>query len=309
MLTSPHSTRPVRSTQWKRLTAHAIAGAAVLLPFALHAQLIAPNKGETLPAIEVATIKPSSRDLGRSFHTHIWRNDNSYRTENTTLRDLIRDAFDAHSTAQLTGGPDNLLDSRWDINARIGDDEYAQLKKLSQDDRNRAMHLMMQALLADRFALKVEIATRELPVFNLVLEKGGSRLQLAAPQTPTPPAPDPQGTPATASTQPNSGVSTNTSRNRGTMTSTDAPLSTLAATLGRQPELDGRMVIDKTGLAGKYDWTLQWQPQHLDTAPDPDATGPSLFTALSEQLGLKLEPSRGSVEVVVIDAVSDPTPN
>jgi hypothetical protein len=99
------SVRPVRSTQWKRLATRAVASAAVLLTTALHAQLIVPNQGETLPTFEVETVKPSSSDLGPSFHTHIWRNDNSYRTENTTLRDLIRDAFDAHSAAQLTGAP------------------------------------------------------------------------------------------------------------------------------------------------------------------------------------------------------------
>ena len=288
------------------------AWATVLLSLtsAIHAQLIVPNNAETLPTFEVATVKPSSRDLGRSFHTHIWRNDNSYRTENTTLRDLIRDAFDAHSTAQLTGGPDTLLDSRWDINARIGDDEYARLGKLARDDRNRAIHLMLQALLADRFALKVEIATRELPVFNLVIEKGGSKLRPAPPETTPPPAADPQPSLPTAPVKPHGhGVSTNISHDQGTMTATDATPADLTAMLGRQPELDSRMVIDKTGLTAHYDWTLQWQPQRLTSAAPDAATGPSLFTALREQLGLKLEPSRGSVQVVVVDAVSDPTPN
>jgi uncharacterized protein (TIGR03435 family) len=310
MLTLHRSLRAFVNTPRHRRSSLACATVLLSLTPAIHAQLIVPHNGETLPTFEVATIKPSSRDLGRSFHTHIWRNDNSYRTENTTLRDLIRDAFDANSPAQLTGGPDSLLDSRWDLNAKIGDEEYAKLEKLSRDDRNRAMHLMVQPLLANRFALKVQVATRELPVFNLVIEKGGSKLQPAAPETTTASAADPQGSPPGAPAKPHGhGVSTNINHDQGTMTATDATPADLTVILGRQPELDGRTVIDKTGLTSRYDWTLQWQPQRLSGAPAPDAAGPSLFTALREQLGLGLEPSRGSVEVVVVDAVSGPTPN
>jgi uncharacterized protein (TIGR03435 family) len=94
----------------------------------------------------------------------------------------------------------------------------------------------------------------------------------------------------------------------GKMTATDASLADLTTMLGRRPELDGRTVIDKTGLTGKYDWILEWRPLSLNST-DSDETGPSLFTALKEQLGLKLEPARGPVQIVVVDAVSAPSPN
>jgi uncharacterized protein (TIGR03435 family) len=278
---------------------------------ALRAQIILPAKGETPPTFEVDTVKPSSKDLGSSFHVHIWWDDNAYRTENTTLRDLIRTAFNANSGAQLIGGPDALLDARFDLSAKIGDDDYARMKKLSDDDHDRAEHLMLQALLADRFGLKVHTETRELAVFDLVLDKGAAKLEPVAD-----PAPAPDGGASGASSagaappaKPSRNVSTRVTRNHGSMTAPDATLDALATMLGRQPELGGRMVIDKTGLAGRYNFALQWSPQHLNATPDPDTDGPSLFTALREQLGLTLEPSKGPVQVVVIDAVSAPTPN
>jgi uncharacterized protein (TIGR03435 family) len=278
---------------------------------ALRAQIIVPEKGETLPTFEVATVKPAANDLGRSFHVSIWVNDNRFRTQNTTLRDLIRNAFDAEGPAQITGGPDAMLDSRWDINAKIGDDDFALLQKLPREDRNRALHLMCQALLADRFGLKTHVETREFPVFDLVLDKGGSKLQASAPEAPPAPnaATDPHAS-ATSAPAGRSGrsVSTSVGHDHGKMTATDASLADLTTMLGRRPELDGRTVIDKTGLTGKYDWILEWRPLSLNST-DSDETGPSLFTALKEQLGLKLEPARGPVQIVVVDAVSAPSPN
>jgi uncharacterized protein (TIGR03435 family) len=277
---------------------------------ALRAQIVVPGKGDTLPSFEVDTVKPSSKDLGSSFHVHIWWDDNTYRTENTTLRTLIRTAFNVGSDAQLSGGPDELLDSRFDLSAKIGDEDYARMKELSDDDRDRTMHLMLEALLADRFGLKVHTETRELPVFNLVPDKGGPKLQPIADPAPAPAGamPDPS-TGAAPAAKPSRNVSTHISHNQATMTASDADVESLVSMLNRQPELGGRIVVDKTGLAGKYNYTLQWSVQHPNATADPDADGPPLLTALKEQLGLRLEPSKGSVEVVIVDAVSAPTPN
>lgn len=285
----------------------------LLLNFAapIPPQLTIPHKGETLPTFEVATVKPSSNDLGRSFHVSIWANDNMYRTQNTTLRDLIRTAFDAHGAAQITGGSDTMLTARWDINAKIGDDDYAHLKTLPPEERARAVNLMLQGLLTDRFGLKVHIETRELAVFNLVLDKGGSKLQTSVPQTSasSTEVPDSNGLRASAPAKARKrNVSTHVSNDEGKMTATDATVADLATMLGRQPELDGRTVIDDTGLTRKYDWTLEWHPLSMNPA-DTDATAPSLFSALKEQLGLTLKPSTGPVQIVVIDAVSTPAPN
>ncbi|HEX4064719.1 MAG TPA: TIGR03435 family protein [Acidobacteriaceae bacterium] len=292
-----------------RCAAFLIAVVAAALP--LHAQLILPDKGETLPAFQVATIKPSSSALGRSFQVSMWWNDNSFRTLNTPLRDLIRTAFNADSPAQLTGGPDALLDARFDVNAKIAEDDYAHMQKLPRGERSRVLGLMMQAFLADRFGLRVHIETRELAIFDLVADKTGAKLQPSAPDPPPAPpastasAPDPPAAPP----KPHQGTTTSIGPHQASMEANDATLATLTTMLARQPELDGRLVLDKTGLIGKYDFKLQWQPQRLDAAPDPDATGPSLFAALKEQLGLKLEPAKAPVPIVVIDAASAPSPN
>jgi uncharacterized protein (TIGR03435 family) len=276
----------------------------------LHAQLILPDKGETLPTFEVATIKPSRSDLGRSFHISIWWNDNSYRTENLTLREFIRNAYDAASNAQLTGGPDPLLDSRFDISAKIGDEDFAALNKLPREQRERTVRLMMQALLADRFGLKYHVETRELPVFDLVVDKTGSKLQ---PWVAASPARPPGSEPADP---PSQGTTVNIGPEQASIIATGEDLNSLVDTLSHQPELDNRLVVDKTGLTGKYNFALRWQPQRLladapgaKPVPSPDATGASLFAALKEQLGLKLESAKGPVQTVVIDAASPPTPN
>lgn len=286
----------------------------LILTSAVPAQLVLPRPGETGPSFEVATVKPSSRDLGRSFRMHIWWNDNTYSTENTTLRDLIRTAFNISST-QLSGGPDDLLDSRWDISAKMSEDDYARLQKLPRDERDRIPHLMLQGLLADRFGLKFHTQTRELPVFDLVLDKGGAKLHAIPDLRPASAAAAGKvsglgvGSPAAPASAPSGSTTLRMSPNRASMTTTDGSIVALVATLERQSELDGRTVVDKTGLSGRYSYSLQWSPQRLNASPDPDADGPSLFTALKEQLGLRLEPSKGPVQIVIVDAVSNPTPN
>ena len=287
--------------------------ALLTLAFAIRlpAQLILPDKGETVPTFEVATVKPSSKDLGRSFHTHIWWNDNTWRTENTTLRDLVRVAFNIGSNAQLAGGPDALLNARWDINARMDDEDYARLEKLPNEDRDRTLHLMLQELLADRFGLKVHTETRSLPLFDLVVNKGGAKLQSI--QNPVPALTDAGASGATSpsspAAKPSENVTTRIGRNQASVTATDATLAALTTMLSHQPELNGRIVFDKTGLAGRYNYSLQWSPQRLDALASADTPEPSLFTALKDQLGLKLESSKGAVEIIIVDAVSAPTPN
>lgn len=291
--------------------------AAVVLTPAIRAQLVLPHQGEMLPSFEVSTVKPSGKDLGRSFHVHIWRNDNTYRTENTTLRDLIRSAFNLGSNSQLIGGPDALLDSRWNINAKMSDEDYARLEKLPRDDSFRMFPLMLQALLADRFGLKVHVETRELPIFDLILDKSGSRLQPASDQAPAPASAGstsklPTLTAASSATpaaRPVASATTRIGRNQASMTVTDGTVAALVSTLNRQAELNGRIVVDKTGLTGTYQYSLHWSPQRLNAPTDPDVDGPSLFTALREQLGLKLESTKAPVQILVIDALSSPTPN
>jgi uncharacterized protein (TIGR03435 family) len=274
----------------------------------LDAQLILSDKDEALPTFEVATVKPNHHDLGK-YHSESSRwNDNSYQIENFSLRELIRAAYDARSNAQVIGGPDALLDTRWDIDAKIGDDDYTQMEKLPREGRYREVHLMQQALLAERFGLKFHVETRELPVFDLVVDKSGAKLQ---PGTPKPPPAS-----ASAAKPAQQGTTARIGFHQADVIVTDSTLQILTAILAQQPEIDGRLVLDKTGLTGKYAFSLHWQPEHVyadapGTKPvsDADGDGPSLFSALRDQLGLRLKPAEGQVQVIVVDAVSPPTPN
>jgi uncharacterized protein (TIGR03435 family) len=135
------------------------------------------------------------------------------------------------------------------------------------------LKLMLQSLLAERFRLQLHTETRQLATYSLVVAKSGSKLQ---------PADEPGGT------------SSGPTLLRGTM-DTSAIARSLTSMLGRT-------VIDNTGLKGNWKISLTW-------ARDDQADGPSIFTAIQEQLGLKLESAKGSVEVFVIDRATLPTPN
>lgn len=192
---------------------------------------------------------------------------------NASLRTLIRSAYDIQNF-QFAGGPAWLDSDTYDIAATTGDGADI------SHDRYRAL---LQALLADRFQLKVHWETRQSDVYALIVAKNGPKL--------------------TADTDPQkeSGLNTNRTAHEGRMAATNVPMSYLSNRLSNQLS---HPVIDKTGLEGKYDWTLVWDPD-----PTADSTNPSLFTAVQEQLGLKLEPQKGPVETLVINSVERPSEN
>lgn len=239
---------------------------------------------------EVASIKPnnsgsdnSARNLGANGRLVF---------ENFPLRQLIIAAYDIQAF-QLLGGPAWINNERFDVEARA-----AATTPLPQ------MYLMLRSLLADRFRLVVRQEKRQLPVYALVKARSdgglGPRMKASAVDCgPTgrgrgAPAPEsPPGPPAgcRALITP-SGVSFEGQ--------TTAQLATVLGMALRQT------VIDKTGLVGGFDLQLSFSP---DSAPAPDPNLPSLFTALQEQLGLKLESTHAPMEVVVIDSVDRPTPD
>jgi uncharacterized protein (TIGR03435 family) len=298
-----------------------VVGLAVLGLFCVvptRAQLTLPREGETLPSFEVATVKPAAADA--HMMRIQWMPD-GYRMDNLKLSTIIRNAFDAQSDAQLVGGPQALLEKHFDVQAKIDANDTAQLKAMSRDDQERRMDLMMQALLRDRFQLKMHVETRELPVYALVLAKGGPKLQPAAPSAPAP-EPDagvqPPALPDQLPHRPPPGSSMmRMSPTKAEMTVSGGTMEELASMLTGQGEIGGRFIIDRTGLTGKYDWYLAWTPVQMgmETAPKgsdgspPDSDAPGLFTALQEQLGLKLESQKGPVQVVVIDHLEPPSPN
>lgn len=284
----------------------------------LAAQLIVPKPGETVPTFEVATVRKADEGAQRMMMRPMGDN---YQMENIPLRRIILNAYGLTSDAQLIGS-DSLLEQSFDIHAKADADEAAKIQALPREDRGHETGLMVQSLLADRFHIKVHFEKRELPVYALVVAKGGPRLKASAPP------PETSDAPATAPPPPSpneplhrpagGGMMMRMGGNGVEMTASAFNISRLASILTNQPDTEGRVVIDKTGLTGKYDFDLRWTPAmsmamkgmdngaHAST-DQPDA--PGLFTALEEQLGLKLEPSRGQVDVVVIDHIEAPTAN
>ena len=176
---------------------------------------------------------------------------------------------------------------------------------------------MLLPLLEDRFNLKYHHETRELPMYALVVAKGGLKMKASAPTTHPKPTVRQSRTMASAKDKPRMGRHSLMMNGRGHLESTGTTTEMLSHVLAREL---GRTVVNKTDLTGNYDYTLQWTPDDVgtpmggDAGPgkgdvSPDAGGPTLLTALEEQLGLKLEASKGTVDVIVIDRIDLPSGN
>ena len=267
--------------------------AALAAPLA-HAQT-APAPASTAPdpcssvpqaAFDVASVKPSERLSGSS--TFRGRPD-SLSAGGTVFR-MIEFAWDLRDF-QVTGGPGWINTATWEVTAKV-DQPAADWSMLRNEERNRIEQQRMHAVLAQRFALQCHFETKELPVYNLVLAKGGSKLK---------------PTPTDAATKGSLDLNGRNRENR-----VEAKGATMEPVVAMLTQSLGRTVIDKTGLTGLYDFTLTYtsDADAGSSASDADApSGPTIFTALEEQLGLKLEPAKGPVHVLVIDHVERPSEN
>jgi uncharacterized protein (TIGR03435 family) len=270
------------------VAASAVALGALMLACSLAPRWIAFAQQPARPSFEVASIKPgdpTSRDVST-----LMRPGGRYTAANATLQMLLSFAYDVRPH-QISGAPSWIDSARFDIDARAGSatpvpDGLAGAPK---------MRLMVQSLLADRFKLAVHRETREERIYELVVEKGGSRLKEA--------------------TDTLKGPQTGLQTRRGQIIAMASPMLLLVNQLSQWV---GRSVIDKTGLTGKYDFTLKWRPDPGPfggepdgpyTPPSPDPSGPSIFTALEEDLGLRLQSAKGLVEVLIIDHVEKPDAN
>ena len=237
---------------------------------------------EDLPQFEVAAIKPSKPD---SQDNH-WRGfADRVLIGNYTLRHLIKSAYGIKFDSQILGGPDWLDKQAFDINAKIDDAEIAKMAKMDRVARQRERNLMVQSLLAERFGLKAHLETRVMQVYALVVIKSGAKLTPTTPET--------------------SAKGHNISTNNGRMTASAISMDSFAEDLTYQREVGGKMVLNRTGLTGEYDFKLDWAQDGGDGTP-ADSPFPGLFTALQEQLGLKLQSDKGEVPVVVIESASKP---
>lgn len=222
-----------------------------------------------------------------------WGGD-AFTATNMTLTVLLMNTYGLRP--ELMSGLPSWADSiRFDVNAKVSDPDADALKRLSREQRRA----MIAGFLKERFGLRAHIETKTLPVYDLVIAKGGSKLKENT--TPLPTSTDPaKGTPG-------SRVGSFTVAGYK-ITAVGIPMSMLAPNLAFVVE---RNVIDKTGLTGRYDINLKWTPEGQEGKPDglSDTNAPDLFTALQEQLGLKLEPSKGPVDTLVVDHVEMPTEN
>jgi uncharacterized protein (TIGR03435 family) len=220
----------------------------------------------------------------------------SFTGTNLTLRPFIARAYEVRGF-QVTGGPQWIDVDRFDIVGRGSEGTPTAMRPA-----------MLRGLLADRFTLVTHIELREQPVYELVLARPDGRL---GPQLKRSPVPCGSPAPAAAAGQPapSCGVDGSLNGSVGTITTWGTPMDRVAAALANYSV--NRLVIDRTGLEGGFDVVgLRFAPEGfgVPAADRPDAA-PSIFTAVEEQLGLKLEPARGPVPFVVIDSVQPPTPD
>ena len=256
------------------------------LAFALHG---APGIGaqqasdsaasESRPSFEVASIRPSRPESRNSD----W-DDSPGRLSITgyTLRRLIRVAYGLKSDAQVLGGPKWIDSERFDIVAKADDAETAKMQKMSYEDWVKERSLMLQSLLAERFQLKAGRDTRTLPAYALVVVKSGIRFKPAKPGE-------------------DGDLSGWGSHLEATATTMDA----FADYLNGVRELADRVVLNHTRLTAAYDFNLDWSRDRGDGGSQ-DSEFPGLYTALEEQLGLKLEPKKAPTEVVIVESASEP---
>ena len=250
------------------------------------------------PSFEVASVKPNKS--GAAAGKAPGPEGDRVTAYNTRLLLFIQVAYNT-SSDHIVSAPDWTITEKYDVVA-----------KADQPLTGNSWQLMLRGLLADRFKLVVHTETRDVPVFALVMARSDRRLgrglRPAAADCATLRARSEQ----TGEVDPCGAISRAQSLVRGMMTVRGAPIGWLIGTMSNDTQ---RQIIDETGLTGAFDWELTWTPQPFLGKPNDgrfptiDREGPSIFTAIQEQLGLKLEPRRGPVDFLVIDHIERPTPD
>ena len=250
-------------------------------------------------SFEVASIKPADPDTRGTFIQFM--PGGGLKMSGTTLRNMITFAYDVRDF-QVSGGPGWIGNERFDVMARAdrtvaeGPDDFAKMTDQQRRTNRDQIAERLRGLLADRFQLLVHQETKDQPIYALVVSKNGAKLK---------------------ETKIVEGARQGMSMNRGRLEGMAAPMAMLEQTLSN---VTGRPVVDKTGLTGKYDFVLEWTPDPGADAraqgfgdgiyePAPAPGGPTIFTALQEQLGLRLESQKGPIQNIVIDRAEKPSEN
>jgi bla regulator protein blaR1 len=282
--------------------------------------VLAQNAGKL--SFDAATIKPADPAVFGTRITMAGGLGGRYSASGITVRQLILQAYQLQDF-QLTGGPGWITNDRFDINATPGggiNPTQAQTQE------------MLRNLLEERFQLKMKRETKNVPAYNLVLAKGGSKMKPSADQTPPGPAgpppagPPPGGAPPAGAIRLNGGPGgpggPGGALPRGMMQISPGGIhgsgmefTQFVNMLSRQV---GRSVTDTTGLKGLFDVELNWTPDRTPPQggappgvelPQVDPNGPTIFTALQEQLGLKLETTTQPGDIFTIEKIEKPSEN
>jgi uncharacterized protein (TIGR03435 family) len=234
-----------------------------------------------LPRFEVVSIK-QNLDTEERFNLRF--TPDGFTARNCRLRTLIVVAFHLKDDRLLVNLPHDK-EAFYDIEAKVAEGDLARFKQLSDLQKMP----MLKGLLTERFHLKYHSILKELPVYALVIDKKGVKLAGAKPNA--------------------NGKIEKSMRLTGRYTIVATGLTT-EDFFEFLSEMSGRYVVDRTGLAGRYDFTLRCAPDpSTDSREDVTWDGPVIFTALREQLGLALEPSTAMLDAIMIDHVEAPTPN
>jgi uncharacterized protein (TIGR03435 family) len=276
----------------------------------------APDDGPPL-TFEVASVKPNKSGDGRMMIG--MQPGGRYTATNLPLRALIRQAYQLQDF-QIVGGPGWVASERFDVIAKAEGELPGPGRGGGAPGPPPALQMMLRSLLAERFKLKVHDETREMPVYALVKARSdgklGSQLRDAATDCDALIAAA-RGRGAQQQAMPsfNEPMQCGLRIGPGQMSGGGVALAQLAQTLSQFVQ---RVVIDRSGLTGRYDFDLTWTPDQMPSGPPPpgapplppvDPNGPSIYTALQEQLGLKLDAQRGPVPVLVIDQVDQLIPD
>jgi bla regulator protein blaR1 len=287
--------------------------AAIVATGAATSSWVAAQAPAAAPQFEVASVKPNKSGPGPMRIG--FQPGGRFIANNVPVRDLISIAYGQPQPLpnfQIIGGPSWVTSDRFDITAKAeGDPQPTPTGPPTQ------MFLMLRSLLAERFKLVAHEEMRDQPIYALRLDRSDGKLGpqfrpatvdcaalRGANRGGPPPGPPPQGQ------APVCGMM----MGPGRLMSGGTPIEILANTLSR---LVSRVVVDQTGLTGNYEATLEYTPEQSQLPPGglppgipaPPVDGPSLFTALKEQLGLKLDSDHAPVRVLIIDSIEPPTPD
>ena len=259
-----------------------------------HAQTPIVEEPDFKPSLtfDVATIRPASPSSG-NFRVSVSSPPHSSRFEatNLTVKALLQVAYGFDMP--IADAPDWISNTFYDIKARSDDAADARLVKLTDNESRLEKRNAIRQLLAERFGVKTHLETRNSSIYNLVAAKGGVKLQTA----PLPPEGETPAAPPSANAQ------AHPSRHGLEFDGSNANMRAIAGILSSMIEAP---VVDKTGLTGAYNYTLQFGREW--SAQDPESW-PSIFTAVEEQLGLKLEAVHERVPNLVIEQINKPTEN